>query len=360
MFAVVLREPGKPLGLEELALPRLQAGQVQVRMQLAAVCGSQKLEVSGARGPDRFLPHLIGHEGVGIVEAVGPGEAKVAPGDQVVLSWIRGSGRDGGAVVYESSRGPVNAGAIATFCERPVVSEQCVTRIDPPVDPDLAVLAGCAIPTGAGAVLRAMPAPSDGAVAILGAGGVGLAAVCGAVLAAWRTIIVADLRPARLERARQLGATHGLHAGEQDLAAEVRRITTGAGCDLVVECAGSQALMEAAVRLAKPRGGKVVIVGNLPAGGRIAVDPFDLISGRSLCGSWGGGVEPDRDMPRFVRLMEQGIFQVPLLLGARFPLQRAEEAIQALSHDEPGRPIIDCRVLQPIPAPPVAVAGRAS
>jgi S-(hydroxymethyl)glutathione dehydrogenase/alcohol dehydrogenase len=358
MRAVVLREPGKPLVFEELALPALRPGQVQVRMQLAAVCGSQKLEVSGARGPDRFLPHLIGHEGVGIVETVGPGVVKVAPGDQVVLSWIRGSGRDGGAVVYESSRGPVNAGAIATFCERPVVSEQCVTRVDPPVDPDVAVLAGCAIPTGAGAVLHAMPAPPDGAVAILGAGGVGLAAVCGAVLAGWPTILVADLRPARLERARQLGATHGLHAGEQDLAAEVRRIT-GAGCDLVVECAGSQAAMEAAVRLAKPCGGKVVIVGNLPAGGRMTVDPFDLISGRSLCGSWGGGVEPDRDIPRFVRLMAQGIVKAPLLLGARFPLQRAEEAIQALSRDEPGRPIIDCRVTQQVPPSPAALAGSA-
>ena len=340
MHAVVLRELGKPLAIEELTAPPLKAGQIQVRMQLAAVCGSQKLEVSGGRGPDRFLPHLIGHEGVGIVEAVGPGGAKVAPGDQVVLSWIRGSGRDGGSVIYASSRGPVNAGAIATFCERPIVSEQCVTRIDPPVDPELAVLAGCAIPTGAGVVLHAMPAPSGGAVAILGAGGVGLAAVCGAVMAGWKTIIVADIRQARLQRARQLGATHVVDADAEDLAAAVSGITR-TGCDLVVECAGSQATMEAAVRLAKPRGGKVVIVGNLPAGGRMTVDPYDLISGRSLWGSWGGGVDPDADIPRFVRLMEQGVLRVPLLMGPRFPLPRVEEAIRALESNEPGRPIID-------------------
>ena len=314
-----------------------------VQMQLAAVCHSQKLEVSGGRGTDKYLPHLIGHEGVGIVKEIGPEVTKVRPGDQVVLSWIRGSGQPAEPIRYSSSAGPVNAGPIATFCESPVVSEQCVTRIDPPVDPELAVMAGCAIPTGAGTVWNAMPADRRGSVCIIGAGGVGLAAVGGAVYAGWGLVAAADLRPRRLEQARALGATHTVAVGHETLEEGATRITGGSGFDLVVECAGTTGSMEAALRIAKPRGGRVVIIGNLKAGQTIAVDPFDLIAGRSLAGSWGGGVKPDVDIPRCVRLAEQGAINHRLLMGRRFSLEQVNEALQSLDGDEPGRPILVCQ-----------------
>lgn len=343
MKAAVLRELGAPLTIEDLELPSLARGQVLVRMQLAAVCHSQKLEVSGGRGEDRFLPHLSGHEGVGIVEGIGPGVTKVQSGDQVVLSWIRGSGETAEPIRYGSRQGAVNAGPIATFCELPVVSEQCVTRIDPPTDPELAVLAGCAIPTGAGTVWNAMPADRRGSVCIIGAGGVGLAAVSGAVYAGWATVAVADLRPRRLERALALGASHTVAVGDEGLEEASRRITGGRGFDLVVECAGSARSMEAAVRIAKPHGGRVVIVGNLEAGKTIAVDPFDLIAGRQLSGSWGGGVNPDVDIPQYVRLVERGALNHRLLMGRRFSLEQVNDAILSLNGDDPGRPILECQ-----------------
>lgn len=341
MRAVVLRELGSPLRIEELELPPLSRGHVLVRMQLAAICRSQKLEVSGGRGPDRFLPHLIGHEGVGIVEDIGPGVTKVRPGDQAVLSWIRGCGLPGEPIRYVSPRGCVNAGPVAVFCESPVVSEQCVTRIDPPVDPEVAVLAGCAIPTGAGTVMNAMPADPRGSVCIVGAGGVGLAAVCGAVLSGWTTIVVVDVRAQQLARALELGATHVVQVGRENVEELALRITDGRGFELVVECAGDPRAMELAVRTAKPRGGRVVIVGNLEAGKTITLDPFDLIKGRWIGGSWGGGIDPDEDIPRFVRLAEQGAFPHQRLSGKRFPLERVNEAIRALDGDEPGRPILE-------------------
>jgi len=341
MKAAVLRKLGAPLTIENLELPSLTRGQVLVRMQLAAVCHSQKLEVSGGRGEDRFLPHLIGHEGVGIVEEIGPGVTKVQPGDQVVLSWIRGTGESAEPIRYGSRQGTVNAGPIATFCESPIVSEQCVTRIDPPADPEVAVLAGCAIPTGAGTVWNAMPANRQGSVCIIGAGGVGLSAVSGAVYAGWATVAVADLRPQRLERAAALGATHTVDAGKEELEQASMRITSGRGFDLVVECAGTSRSMEAAVRIAKPRGGRTVIVGNLEAGRTIAVNPFDLIAGRSLTGSWGGGINPDVDIPRCVRLVERGAINHRLLMGRRFSLEQINDAIVSLGGDDPGRPILE-------------------
>lgn len=201
-------------------------------------------------------------------------------------------------------------------------------------------MAGCAVPTGAGTVLQAMPANPHGGICILGAGGVGLAAVCGAMVAGWPLIAVADVRPARLARARELGVTHTIQVGEEDLEEAARRITDGHGFDLVVECAGSVPSMESALRLAKPRGGKVVIVGNLETGKTFAVNPFDLIAGRSLWGSWGGGINPDHDIPQLVQMMAQGMVNHRLLMGRRFPLEQVNEALAALDDDEPGRPVI--------------------
>lgn len=345
MKAAVLREVAKPLSVEDLELPSLSTGHVLVQMQQAAVCHSQKLEVSGGRGPDRFLPHLIGHEGVGVVVDIGPGVTKVKSGDQVVLSWIRGSGQMGDPIGYRSPNGKVNAGPIATFCELPIVSEQCVTRLDPHVDPEVAVLAGCAIPTGAGTVWNAVPASVRGALCIFGAGGVGLTAVAGAVHAGWERVVVVDLREPRLQRAKDLGATHTVHAGREDVEEAVARITGGRGFDLVVECAGTVSAMETAVRVAKSKGGRVIFVGNLEAGKKISIDPFALIEGRWLGGSWGGGIDPDADIPRIVRLVEQGALNHRLLSGRKFSLEQINEAILALGDEDPGRPIIEfgCR-----------------
>ena len=356
MRAAVLRATGAPLTIEEVSVPVLGRGQVLVRMQLAAVCHSQKLEVSGARGPDRFLPHLIGHEGVGIVEEVGPGVAKVQPGEQVILSWIRGSGTAADPIQYQSSQGPVHAGPVAVFCEMPVVSEQCVTRLHPAIKPEAAVLAGCALPTGAGTILSMSPTDPQGAVCIIGAGGVGLAAVCGAVLAGWPMIVAVDLRVARLERAKALGATHVIPAGAEPFERAARELTRGAGFDVVVECAGARSSMEAAVRLAKPCGGRTVIVGNLPMGETIQVNPFDLIAGRSLWGSWGGNVAPDTDLPRMARWAQEGRVPSSLLLGDRFPLTAVNEALASLDSEEPGRPVLDCAA--PIPQRSAASSAR--
>ncbi len=338
--AAVLREIGKPLVIEELTLPEVKAGQVLVKMKMAGVCHSQRIEASGGRGPDRFLPHLMGHEGVGIVKAVGPGVAKAAVGDQVVLSWLRGSGIDGGGVHYKSGGEVVNAGPIATFCETPIVSEVCITRIDPSVDAKAAVLAGCAIPTGAGTVWNAMPARKEGAVCIVGAGGVGLAALSGAVQAGWGTVVGVDVKALRLSRAKEIGATHVIDASKEDVAAAAKEITGGKGFDLVLECAGTQATMEAALPLAG-RQGQVIIVGNLSKGKKIQVDPFDLIAGRTLRGSWGGWIEPDKDIVRFVEMAEKGELPYKALLGKGFPLDRVNEALDELTGDEPGRPYID-------------------
>lgn len=275
-----------------------------------------------------------------MVDEVGPGVTKAKAGDQVVLSWIRGSGLSSEPVRYSSFKGTVNAGPISTFCETPVVSEQCVTRMETAVDPEVAVLAGCALPTGAGTVWNAMPSSPGGSVCIIGMGGVGLAAVSGAVYAGWGRVVAVDLWPLRLQRAKELGATDIIQAGSENVEEAILTITSGIGCDLVVECAGSASAMQTAIRIARVKGGKVIIAGNLEAGKTISLDPFDLIKGRWLGGSWGGGIRPDADIPRLVSLVKKGVFNRELLMGKRFTLDQINEAVQALDSEEPGRPIV--------------------
>lgn len=341
MKAAILRELGKPVTIESIDVPRLGEGHVLVRMQMAAVCHSQKLEVTGARGPDRFLPHLIGHEGVGLVEDTGLGVTKVRSGDQVVLSWIRGSGKPAAQIVYDSPSGKINAGPIATFCERPIIAEQCVTRIHPQIAPEIAVLAGCAVPTGAGTVWNCPPADiRRDSVCILGAGGIGLSAIAGAKVAEWKNIVAVDLKESRLSRARELGATQVVKAGEADTEAKILALTEGKGFDLVVECAGASATMEMAPRLARTQFGYVIIAGNLPAGKKISIDPFDLIKGRWLGGSWGGQIQADRDIPKIVAMLGDGRLNHRLLGGKIFTLDQVNDAIEALTGADPGRPLI--------------------
>jgi S-(hydroxymethyl)glutathione dehydrogenase/alcohol dehydrogenase len=153
-IAAVLVEPGRPLALEELE-SSLAPGQTLVEVAYSGVCHTQVLECRGHRGADRFLPHCLGHEGTGIVRDVGPGTTKVRAGDSVLLSWIKGSGRDVPATVYRQGDRRVNAGAITTFAQLAVVSENRLTPLPAETPLREATVLGCALPTGAGAVLNA-------------------------------------------------------------------------------------------------------------------------------------------------------------------------------------------------------------
>ncbi|MFZ1988989.1 MAG: alcohol dehydrogenase catalytic domain-containing protein, partial [Alphaproteobacteria bacterium] len=153
-LAAVLVETGKPLELLDLEIPALKPGQVLVDVAYSGVCQSQLNEISGKKGPDRYLPHVLGHEGAGVVAAIGEGVNKVRPGDRVVLSWLRGRGADVPGTVYQSKIGIVNSGAISTFMNRTVTCESRLTPLPANVPLREAALLGCAIPTGAGIVLN--------------------------------------------------------------------------------------------------------------------------------------------------------------------------------------------------------------
>ena len=337
--AAILVELGQPLEIGELEIPALKPGQVLVEVQSAGVCHTQLLEARGHRGRDPFLPHCLGHEGRGTVVDVGPGVGKVKAGDAVLLSWMKGSGTNVPGSVYRWNGREVNAGGITTFQQHAVISENRLTPIDASFPTDQAALMGCAVPTGLGAVLNSGEARAGQSVAVFGVGGVGLCAVAGARVAGCTPIIAVDVLEAKLDLARRFGATHCIDAGAQVPVAAINEIAAG-GVDLAVEASGRPAVMEQALGAARAQGGKAVVLGNAHHGERLCVDPGQFNQGKQLRGSWGGDNQPDRDFPRYMRLVESGLLDVTPLVAQTYALEDVNRALDDLEQGRAARPIV--------------------
>lgn len=339
--AAVLFELAQPLRLITLSIPDLKPGQVLVDIAYSGVCHSQLLEARGKRGPDHFLPHTLGHEGSGTVLEVGAGVTKVKPGDHVVLSWIKGSGADVPSTVYQSSEGPINSGAISTFMRQTVTCENRVTPIPDAMPLREAALLGCAIPTGAGVILNTARVRPGCSVAVFGVGGIGLSSVLAADLMNATTIIAVDMFEHKLEQARQFGATHVINAHQQDPLATILEITDGRGVDYAIESAGRRETMETAFKAVRDNGGLCVLAGNLPHEEHISLNPFDLIRGKRIIGTWGGESQPDRDIPLYIDLYMAGKLKLGMLITHEYRLEDINPAFDDLEQGKVGRALID-------------------
>jgi len=336
-----LTETNKPLQIEELTLPMLKAGQVLVKIAYSGVCHTQLNEVNGSKGEDKFLPHTLGHEGAGTIEAIGPEVTKVREGDSVVLTWIKGAGLDVPSASYTRDDGStVNSGAISTFMERAVISENRVVPI--PNGPSLreSSLLGCAIPTGAGIAINTAQVKQGSIVAIFGVGGIGLSAIIGCKLRQAKTIIAIDIFDHKLELAMKVGATHQINGKKQDILPAIMEITKQKGVDFSIEASGIGKIMETAFQAVCDNGGLCIIAGNLPKGEKIAVDPFDLIKGKRIVGTWGGETQPDKDISMYANLLQSGDLDLNPLITNVYSLSEINEALSDLSNGKVGRGLV--------------------
>jgi S-(hydroxymethyl)glutathione dehydrogenase/alcohol dehydrogenase len=341
MKAAILYEQNKPLMIEELSIPELKEGQVLVKIAASGLCHSQLNEIKGKKGPDKYLPHTLGHEGGGIVEAVGPNVTKVKKGDHVVLSWIKGKGINAAPPIYRRDGRKINSGQLSTFNEYTVTSENRVTSIDKKMPLELAALLGCAVSTGMGSIMNIAKVKDGDTVAVFGAGGIGLSAVHAASIQKASKIIAVDVQDTKLEMAIELGATHVVNASKADVVRTIIEMSDGKGVDFSVESAGRKETMEQAFQSVKNGGGKAIIIGNLPAGQKIHIDPFSLICGKQIVGSWGGDTDPDRDIPKYVELYLKGQLQLEKMLTHRLSIEEINEAFGMMQNNKVGRAIID-------------------
>lgn len=326
--------------VEEVTLPELRPGQVLVEMAYSGVCHSQLLEVEGKRGKDPYLPHTLGHEGSGRVLEVGKGVTKVRAGDLVILTWMKGRGAEVPSTVYQGKLQPVHSGAISTFMRRTLVSENRVVPIAKNVPLLEAALFGCMIPTGAGIVFNTAKMKAGSSVAVFGVGGIGLSSVLAAKMAGADPILAVDLSERKLELAMSVGATHTLNASKGYTISALRDLLGKEGVDFAIEAAGKRDTMEQAFEATRPNGGLCILAGNLAYGERITIDPFDLIRGKRIVGTWGGETNPDLDIPKYLEWFRSDRDKVNLLATHQFPLHEVRKALDSFKSGEVGRAML--------------------
>jgi len=342
MKAAILVELNKPLVVDNIELPaQLEVGQVLVKINFSGICGSQLGEIDGAKGEDKYLPHLLGHEASGIVQAVGPGVRFIKPEDSVVLHWRKSQGIESIPPHYIWRGKQVNAGLIATFNEYAIVSENRLTCVDATNDMAVNSLYGCAVTTGFGVAENNAKIKFGESVVVYGAGGVGLNIIQAANLLSAYPIIAVDLFDGRLELAKKFGATHIINSNNVDAKNEINSILDAQGVDVFIDNTGQPAIIEMGYEMAKSQG-RVVLVGVPKKGKNINIYSLPLHFQKKISGSHGGETIPHEDIPRYQKLLEAGRIELKPLITDFFNLDEVNTAIQKMrSGDINGRCLID-------------------
>ena len=341
MKAAVLNNTNTLLKIEEIKFNTLQRGQVLVRIAYSGVCHSQLMEVRGKRGEDKWLPHLLGHEATGIVEGIGEGVTKVKIGDKVVLGWIEAEGINAQCAIYYNGDKIINSGKVTTFNELSILSEIRIIKLPDTIPMDVGVLFGCAIPTGAGIVINEIKPKENTTIAIFGLGGIGLSALMATKLYNFEKIIAIDIEEKKLQLAIDFGATHIINSKKQNIKNEINKLTNNCGVDYSVEATGLSTIIELAFKSVKNNGGLCVFASHPQKGDLISIDPFDLICGKNIKGTWGGACKPDIDLPMFFKLYEEGKLPLEKLLEKKYTLDEINIALDDLENRKVTRPLIE-------------------
>lgn len=363
MRAAVFRAVGRPLEIEEVEIAEPGAGELLVRIVASGVCHSDYHVLAGEWSAP--TPLVLGHEGAGIVEAVGNGVSGVRAGDHVVLSWCPNcrrceycvSGRpqlcrvaeattyrsvmfDGTTRLRQAELPVYPYGAVGSFGEYALVPETGAVRIDPQMPLDRAALVGCAVATGFGAVVNTARVPVGASVAVLGCGGVGMSIIQAASLSSAWPVIAIDVAGDKVRMARSLGATRVVDASREDTLEAVSKTTAGRGVDFAFEAIGLPETIERATQMLAP-GGTAVLVGLTPEGATVRLDP-SVISDREhrIIGCNYGSCRPPLDFPLILNLYLNRALDLDAIVSRRLPLEKVGEAFEAMRRGESVRSLI--------------------
>ncbi|MBP3043431.1 S-(hydroxymethyl)mycothiol dehydrogenase [Arthrobacter jiangjiafuii] len=345
--AVVVKEKNAPVSLETILVPDPGPGEALVDILTCGVCHTDLHYKQGAINDD--YPFLLGHEATGVVAAVGPDVTEVAPGDRVVLNWRAVCGecracRKGEPqycfnthnatqkMTLEDGTELTAALGIGAFAEKTLVAAGQCTKVDDDVDAAAVGLLGCGIMAGIGAAINTGEVKRGESVAVIGCGGVGIAAVAGAQLAGATTIIAVDIDAKKLELAKAQGATHVINSKEEDPVEAIRALTSGNGADVVIDAVGRPETYKQAF-YARDLAGRVVLVGVPNPEMKIELPLADVFGrGGSLKSSWYGDCLPSRDFPMLVEQYKLGRLDLDAFVSERIGLGDIEEAFTKM-HD---------------------------
>jgi S-(hydroxymethyl)glutathione dehydrogenase/alcohol dehydrogenase len=342
-IAAVLVESGRPLVVEEIQLPKeLFPGQVLVEVITSGLCGAQVNEIEAVKGPDKFLPHLLGHEGFARVIEVGPGVTKVAVGDQVVMHWRPGTGVQSRPPIYSWQGKQLNAGWVTTLNRHAVVSENRITGIsNSNYDKNLVPLLGCALTTALGVLENDAQISLRDSLLIFGAGGVGLLLVKVAKLIGVTNITVVDIHAGKLAKARELGASNTfMFQNKMQIFKELQAFYGKDLPSVAIDTTGQTDAIEVSYEISSPEA-RVILVGVPKAGSKANLYTLPLHFGKILKGSEGGQSKPEKDIPFLLKLVSDQHLVFDDYPTHSFPLSGINEAILQLKDGVTGRMIID-------------------
>lgn len=338
MKSAILTESKKPLVIADIELPKkLEYGQVQVKLFYSGICGAQINEIDAVKGPDKFLPHLLGHEGSGVVEKVGEGVKTVNIGDHVVLHWRKSSGIQSNTAKYKWNDKIVNAGWVTTFNEKAIISENRLTVIPKEADLKTAALYGCAITSGFGAVNNDANVQIGQSVLIFGLGGMGLSIAYASSLVSAYPIIGIDIHKEKLDIAKKFGVTHTFLSSEKNCFKKISELLENKGPDVTFETTGIASIMEKAYEFS-PDDRKIVFVG-VPTE-KINIYTLPLAFNKTLLVSSGGACIPDVDIPRYIRMQLDKKLNLNNFITHEFNLSEINEAIELFRSGKAGRIIL--------------------
>lgn len=331
--AAILVEQNRALEIDEVEIPALGIGQVLVDISVSRICGSQLGEIAGVKGPDRWLPHLLGHEGAGTVLEVGPGVKTVKPGDLAVLQWRPSDGIEGECPKYDWNGETANAGHITTFNHFGVITENRLTAVPEDTDLELCALMADTLTTGFGVINHDANVKLGESVVLIGAGGIGTGTILGAHLAGAHPIVAVDLFDHKLELAKSLGATHVFNGNTPDLEEKIREVVGTNGADVVIDGTGVPSVIEQCYSLTKPTG-RCVLFGVMHHTKRVALHTLPLHFGRVLTGSEGGQSIPHVEIPRYLRMIQERGLDLSKLVTHRGGLEDVNELIDKMKSGE--------------------------
>ena len=334
----VLTRFNSKLTLKKLNLPKPRFGEVLVKIKYSGVCKSQLMEIKGYRNTKKWLPHLLGHEGSGKVVDVGSGVKKVKKNDEVILTWIKSKGINCNGGKIKNSNQLINFGPITTFGEYSLISENRIIKKPTYIDSKIAALFGCALPTGFGMVLNETKLKKKDKILIFGVGGIGYSAIIMALSMGLKNITVLEKNKFKLKIAKKLPVKKIFNVNNKKNYNKFKKENLGY-FDVCYETTGTTKAIVEGLNLIKDNG-KLIFASHPKNNEKLKIDPYELIKGKKILGSWGGKTNPEKDIQRYFKLIKPQLKNLSLLTNKIYKLNKINQAIKDLSNGKCLRPLI--------------------
>jgi S-(hydroxymethyl)glutathione dehydrogenase/alcohol dehydrogenase len=340
MTAAVLFKLNSNLKILNLEIPKLKKGQVLVKVFYSAICRSQIEEIYSGRENKKFLPHLLGHEGSGKVLAVGRGVSKIKVGDDVILTWINSKGLDSVNPEYFYKNKKINSGKVTTFSNYTIVSENRLVRKPKYINFKNAVLLGCCLMTGSGMVFNDLKIKKNNKIVVIGLGAVGLSVLLSLKKLGIKNknIVLIENNKKKIFIAKKIGIKKIFNKINNITTKEIFKFFKDKA-DICFESAGKTKTIEYAMKIIK-KDGRVHFASHPNFKDYIKIYPHDLISGKKISGTWGGGCLPDRDVSRSGLLIKVNSSLFKKILNKEYNLNNINKAVHDFKKNDIFRPII--------------------